>query len=38
MNDGMIKIADFGFARVLHEMELSNSRVGTPMTRAPEIN
>eukprot|EP01094_Clydonella_sp_ATCC50884_P013420 TRINITY_DN236_c0_g1_i1.p1 TRINITY_DN236_c0_g1~~TRINITY_DN236_c0_g1_i1.p1 ORF type:complete len:587 (+),score=169.14 TRINITY_DN236_c0_g1_i1:303-2063(+) len=35
--DLSVKIADFGFARVLHEHDLSLTHVGSPVYMAPEI-
>lgn len=35
--DLCIKISDFGFARVLHEHDLSLTHVGSPVYMAPEI-
>ena len=36
-DDFEIKLADFGFAKLLEANEWSQSWIGTPMTRAPEI-
>ena len=35
--DYTIKLADFGFARIIEEDEFMNSYLGTPVTMAPEI-
>jgi serine/threonine protein kinase len=36
MNDDTLVIGDFGFARAGHEMAQTN--LGTPLTKAPELN
>lgn len=37
IHDGILKIADLGFARVLDEQDCANTILGTPLTMAPEV-
>ena len=39
MNDGMLKIADFGFSRNIDDFrhQILNSYVGSPLYMAPQI-
>jgi serine/threonine-protein kinase ULK/ATG1 len=37
LRDGYIKIADFGFSRLLNSNELANTMLGSPLNMAPEI-
>lgn len=36
-HDGTIKIADFGFAKMLGNDQLTNTMLGSPLNMAPEI-
>jgi len=38
INDGIPKIADFGFSKQVHENSLSNTNCGTDMFMAPEVH
>jgi serine/threonine-protein kinase ULK/ATG1 len=35
-HDGMLKIADFGFSKLLEEDELTETMLGSPLNMAPE--
>lgn len=36
-NNGYLKIADFGFARLLGEEDLASTMLGSPLNMAPEV-
>lgn len=36
-HNGVIKIADFGFAKILGENDYANTMLGSPLNMAPEI-
>ena len=36
-HDGIIKIADFGFSKILGDNPLANTMLGSPLNMAPEI-
>ena len=36
-NDGDIKIADFGFSKLLGNDNMANTMLGSPLNMAPEI-
>jgi len=36
LSDGVVKVADFGFSRMLEGAELANTMLGSPLTMAPE--
>jgi len=36
LHNGNIKIADFGFARILEANDLASTILGSPLTMAPE--
>lgn len=37
LHDGNIKIADFGFAKLLHHEEYATTMLGSPLNMAPEV-
>ena len=37
LNDGVVKIADFGFSKILGEEELAATMLGSPLNMAPEV-
>ena len=37
MHDGEIKIADFGFAKLLTNEEFTETMLGSPLNMAPEV-
>jgi serine/threonine-protein kinase ULK/ATG1 len=36
-NEGIIKIADFGFSKLLGNENLANTMLGSPLNMAPEV-
>lgn len=37
LNDGVVKIADFGFSKMLGEEDLAATMLGSPLNMAPEV-
>lgn len=37
LHDGTIKIADFGFAKILGNEQLTTTMLGSPLNMAPEV-
>lgn len=37
LHDGQVKIADFGFAKLLTEEEFTKTILGSPLNMAPEV-
>lgn len=37
LHDGIVKIADFGFSKILGEEELAATMLGSPLNMAPEV-
>ena len=36
-NNGSLKIADFGFARLLEDEDMATTMLGSPLNMAPEV-
>lgn len=37
MHEGSVKIADFGFSKILGQEELAATMLGSPLNMAPEV-